>query len=145
MKALSWDVDSQAGHRLKPINLRARDGIILYRNVEIPLGEFTVRLQGEANLVERSIDAITYLPFGTLSREFGSDIQGQIGRILGPLGVAPDMSTLEVPIRISGSMDAPKASLAGDLFIESLKQSFKPEDLLRRGLEDALKNIGGGG
>ncbi len=87
---------------------------------------------------------MTYLPFGSLSAEFGADIQGQIARVLGPLGVAPDMNTLQVPIRLSGPMGSPQASLAGDLFVETLRSSFKPEDLLRRGLEDALKNIGGG-
>ena len=144
LKALSWDVQSKAGNRIKPINLRAREGVVFYRNIEIPVGEFTIRLDGEANLVDRSIEGVAYLPFGTLSREFGADIQGQIARVLGPLGVAPDMSSLQVPIRITGSMDAPKASLAADLFIESLRKSFRPEDLLRKGLEDALKGFGGG-
>ncbi len=144
MKALSWDIENRAGNRLKPINLRAREGVVFYRNVEIPLGEFTIRLDGEANLADRTIETITYLPFATLSREFGADIEGQIARVLGPLGVAPDMSSLQIPIRVSGSMDAPKASLATDLFVESLRKSFRPEDLLRRGLEDALKGLGGG-
>ncbi len=144
LKALSWDVDAQAGKRLKPINLRARDGVVLYRDVRIPLGEFTIRLDGQVDLASRSIDAVTYLPFGSLSAEFGADIQGQIARVLGPLGVAPDMNTLQVPIRLSGPMGSPQASLAGDLFVESLRSSFKPEDLLRGGLDEALKRIGGG-
>lgn len=145
LSQLSWNAGGPLGRRLAPITLQVRDGVMDYNNLTLPLGEFSLRLDGKADLADRSIETIVHVPFAALSKNFGADIQGQVARVLGPLGVAPDMSKLAVPLRVRGSMESPSLGLATDQFVESLRRSFTPEDLLKRGLGDALKGLGGGG
>ncbi len=145
LSQLSWNAGGALGKRLKPIEIVVRDGVMRYADVELPLGEFTIALEGEADLADRSIDAIVSIPLARLSAEFGADIQKQIQRAMGPLGAAPDLSSLMVPLRIRGSMDGPSIEVAGDRLIDNLRAAIGPENLIRQGIEDLLKGVSGGG
>ena len=144
LSQLSWNAGGAVGRRLSPVELVVRDGVMRYSGVELPLGEFTIALDGEADLATRSIDAVVSIPLARLSEEFGADIQKQVQRALGPLGVAPDLSSLMVPLRVKGSMDGPSIEVASDRLIDNLRKTLGPENLLRQGLEGLLKGGGGG-
>jgi hypothetical protein len=121
-----------AGRRLDPLKVAMRQGVVSYERYRIPLGEFTVETRGTVDLVQRTVDVVTYVPLGALSEEIAGAFNN--GRFLG--GTALEAATM-VPIRTRGPMDGPTTSPDVKLFFEEAGKSLlSPE---------GLKDLFGGG
>ncbi|MBX3359088.1 MAG: hypothetical protein KF745_11765 [Phycisphaeraceae bacterium] len=107
------------GQRLNPFVVRAQQGNLNYDRFQIPLGEYTVETTGQVNLVNRTINIVTYAPFFALTDEaagaFNTNIAGTLGKIIP--GNAIDRLTM-IPIRTSGSLDNPKTEVDVKQFFE---------------------------
>lgn len=133
------------GQRLEPFVVHMAEGRLTYDRFKIPLGEFTVETKGQVDLVNRTIDVVTYAPFFALTDEAAGGLTKgltpKIGQILP--GVI-DRLTL-VPIRTHGSLDGPKTEVDVELFFKETGENLlKSPGKLIEGvtggkLEDLLK------
>ncbi len=130
------------GKRLDPINVRIVQGVATYERWTLPLGEFEVQTQGTVDLVKRTIDVVTYVPFGELSDSAAGLLNTSLNSVLGKLGGTLVNAAAIVPIRTQGPLDNPSTNIDAAAFAENLRNSIKPEDLIKKGLGDLLKKQG---
>lgn len=124
------------GRKLQPLEIQMRQGVATYKRWTLPLGEFSVQTEGVVNLVTRELDVVTYIPFGALAEE----ISGDLKRSLGAAPIAADLlSRAMVPIRTKGTFDRKSTKIDGEAFTKDLLKNLRPEDLIKKGLEDVLK------
>lgn len=132
------------GRRVEPFTVQAREGVLRYERFRLPIGEFTLETQGSVDLVQNTIDVITYVPLLALSDEtlnvFGGSLQGLFGRAL-PEGV--DRMTL-VPIRTRGPLGQARSEVDAQLFFQEQGKNLiqtpgKAVENIFKGVEDILK------
>jgi hypothetical protein len=128
------------GRRVEPLKLTMRDGVISYDRYRLPLGEFIVQTRGEVNLVDRTLDVVTYIPLGALTDEAAGVFNTGLGKLLG--GAIPMVERASmVPWRTRGPIDNPSTSPDVGLFVKEFGQSLlRPDRMLR----DLLGGKGGG-
>jgi len=126
--------------RFKPFAIRFTNGVGRYDGCEIPVviggasgAPPVIKLEGQVDLVRQTVDMLVELP-GTLASEslfaeatstlrgVNSLIGGGLDKILrevnkaGTGTVSPILSEIIVPIRITGPLSAPKASVDAERF-----------------------------
>ncbi|MGE3108618.1 MAG: hypothetical protein AB7G11_07700 [Phycisphaerales bacterium] len=128
------------GRKIEPFTVRADHGVLTYDRFRFPLGEFTVETRGTVDLVGRKINVVTYVPLFALADETVGLLGG--GAILANIKIL-DRNTL-VPIKVSGSLDNPKAQPDAETFLKenAAKLLPDPKKLLEdpgKAIEDLLK------
>lgn len=118
------------GRRLEPLNVRVVNGIATYERWSIPLGEFQVQTEGTVDLVQRTVNVVTYVPFSQLSESAASTLNTSLNQVLGKAGGTLVSAATMVPLRTSGPMNDPTTSLDMRLFMENLRQNLRPGDML---------------
>ncbi|MBL8744854.1 MAG: hypothetical protein JNK58_00705 [Phycisphaerae bacterium] len=130
----------QVGRRIKPFEFVAREGVVSYERIELPLGEFTIWTRGKVDLNTRKMDVVTFVPFSALADELAGVVRS-----------VPGIEALTmIPIRTHGSFDNPKSEVQLDLLVkESLPGALDkviPEDIKKvippeigEGLKDLFK------
>lgn len=122
------------GERIEPFQIKAREGVLTYEKVEIPLGEFVVSMSGKVDLNRKRMDIITYVPFYALVKEVSA-----------PLSAVPGIGRLtQIPIRVHGPFDDPKTEVKPELIVkENLGEAVKevlPEPI-KKTADDLLKDV----
>ncbi len=130
----------QVGKRIKPFEFVAKNGVVTYEKIELPLGEFNIHTRGKIDLNTRKMDVVTFVPFSALAEE-----------IAGLIRNVPGIEALTmIPIRTHGSFDNPKSEVQmelllreaipgaiDDLIPEDIKKIIPPE--IGEGLKDLFK------
>jgi len=140
LKVVEARTAGQVGKRLEPVTMKVRNGVATYDRWRVPLGEFTVETEGTVNLVNRTVDVVTYVPFAAVSDRAIGALNLGAGSALNKLigGSTVDALTM-VPIRTRGPMDQPSTNIDGEAFAKNLIKSVNPKDIIERGLGDLLK------
>ncbi|MFA6045296.1 MAG: hypothetical protein WC718_09955 [Phycisphaerales bacterium] len=139
LSALNQKTEGSLGRRLDPLDLKIRSGIVTYDKWSVPFGEFNVQTEGTVDLVQRQVDVITWVPFGALSDKASQAFMSGMGGFLGKASPVLDALTL-VPFRTKGPLNKPTTSPDFELAGKNLLKSLKPEDLIKKGLGDLLKD-----
>lgn len=136
---LNQKTEGTLGRRLDPLDLKIRSGIVTYDKWSVPFGEFNVQTEGTVDLVQKRVDVVTWVPFGALSDQTSRAFTSGLGGFLGKVTPVLNALTL-VPFRTKGPLDKPTTSPDFELAGKSLLNSLKPEDLIKKGLGDLLKD-----
>lgn len=144
LKALKGKTEGQAGKRLEPLTVDMAGGIATYHRWSLPLGEFVVETEGKVDLVNRTVDVITWLPIGSLTDEAAGVFKsgGGLGQIFGGKNQDQLASATMVPFRTRGTYENTRTEPDIELFAKEFVKTLKPEDALKRGLEELLKRQG---
>ena len=105
-----------------------------YDRFTFPLGEFSIETRGTVDLVNRRINVVAYVPLLGVADE---TISALGGNLLGNVGIL-DRNTL-VPIKISGSLDKPKAEPDAETFVKENAAKLVPDP--KKFLEDPKKAL----
>lgn len=138
VKVAGGKARGQVGKRVKPFEFVAREGVVTYEKIELPLGEFAIETRGTVDLNTRRLDVVTFVPFYAVAEE-----------IAGALANVPGIEKLtQIPIRTHGSLDNPKSDVQLDLLVtESVPGAIEkviPEEVkkvLPPEVGDVLKDI----
>ncbi len=146
LKALKQKTDGQAGKHLEPLKVDIANGIATYQRWSLPLGEFQVQTEGTVDLVNKTIDVITWLPVGSLTDEAANVFKsgGTLSKLFGGKDSEQLASATMVPWRTRGTFERNKTEPDLELFAKEFVKQLKPEDLIKKGLEDLLNKKGGG-
>ena len=137
LKVANSKTAGQVGRKLQPLNVKVRAGIATYERWEVPVGEFKVFTEGTVNLVNRTLDVVTYVPIGAVSDKAMSGLK--LGSGLNSILPGVVEALTEVPFRTTGSMDNPKTSIDAEMVARNTVKKINPEKLLKDGLGDLLK------
>ncbi len=147
LSALKQKAGGVAGKRLEPLNVELASGVATYQRWSLPLGEFQVQTEGKVDLVNKTIDVITWLPVGALTDEAAGLFKSSTDftKLLGGKGEDKDLSAATmVPWRTRGTFERNKTEPDLELFAKEVIKKLKPEDLIKKGVEDLLKKKVGG-
>lgn len=108
-KIVNSKTAGQVGRKLEPLKMQVRSGIVTYERWKVPVGEFTISTEGVVNLVNRTLDVVTYVPIGAVSDK----AHGRYQACREPQQVSSGHrgSMTEVPFRTTGSLDTAKQGL----------------------------------
>lgn len=147
LKALKQKEAGKAGQRLEPLKVDIVSGIATYQRWSLPIGEFQVQTEGTVNLVNRTLDVVTWLPVGALTDEAAGLFKtgGDLSKIFGGKDQDQLAEATMVPWRTRGTFENNKTEPDLELFVKQVVKQLKPEDLIKKGLGDLLKKNSGGG
>lgn len=137
LKIVSMRTDSRIGRRLQPLNVFIDSGVANYEDWELPIGEFNLKSRGTINLVEKTVDVITYIPAGALTGEVVGVFGGAIGKIPGVGQIITDATML--PFRTRGTFEKQKTEPDLELFAKEFVGQIRPDRIIEKGLQDLLK------
>lgn len=136
---LNQKTEGTVGRRLDPLDVKLRNGVATYDAWRVPFGSFDVTTEGTVDLVQKQVDVLTWVPFGALSDSAAAAFNNGMGGFLGKASPVIDALT-KVPFRTKGPLDKPKTSPDFELAAKSVFKNLKPEDLIKKGLGDLLKD-----
>jgi hypothetical protein len=139
LKSIKQRQAGTVGQRLEPLNMDIKSGVITYQKWRVPIGDFSVDTEGTVDLVKRTIDVETWVPFGAL----GEEAIGGVGSISGLGGAVLEAATM-IPFKTSGSLDKPSTKLDTAMFAKTVLKTLRPDNLLKQGAEDLKKLVPGG-
>jgi hypothetical protein len=124
----------KAGQRLAPMTVQVRAGVATLQRWSVPVGEFTIAMDGRINLASGEIDFTTYIPAGALAMEklkLPAGIGGQIA--------ADVLKNAVIPVRTRGVGATRKTEVDSDAAAKELLKGVDPGKLIERGLQDLFK------
>jgi hypothetical protein len=130
LKGVGQRESGVVGRRLQPVNVRVVSGIATYEKWSLPVGEFEVQTEGTVDLVKRTMDVVTYVPFSELSESAAGVLNTSVRQVLGPTGGSIVNAATMVPIRTSGPLDNPTTGVDSRLFLENIRKNLRPGDVL---------------
>lgn len=136
LSAAHQKTEGKAGQKLEPMTVAIRSGVARIQRWPLPLGEFKVEMEGTYNLVTKDMDFITWVPFGALSEDVAKGLKGPLGSVAGDRLLA-----LAVPIRTRGNANGRQTQIDSEAFLRDAIKLFKPEDLIKQGVEQGLKDL----
>jgi len=146
LKAINQKTSGSIGQKIDPIKATITNGIMKYERWSLPVGEFKLRTEGTVDLVNGTVDVLTYLPLGALTDEAaglfkkGKGALGGLGNILGGGDKGANLEdTLMVPWRTRGPYGKTRTEPDLELFAKNIIKDLNPEDLLQKGLDELLK------
>lgn len=136
---LSQKTEGTVGRRLDPLEIKLLNGVATYDKWSVPFGEFRIETEGTVDLVQKQVDVLTWVPFGALSEKTASAFTKSMGGFLGRSSPAFEALNM-IPFRTKGPLDNPSTAPDLELAGKSLLKSLKPEELIKKGLGDLLKD-----
>lgn len=128
---------------IQPFTVQVRDGVASYDRFDIPIRNFVLKTRGRVDLVNNTVDVVTYIPTVAASKGLLSAVNGQAGKSFGK--VLPETLTdaTMIPIRARGPMNNPQVGPDFELFFKEFGDSLikQPEKLIE-GVLDLLKPKG---
>ncbi len=124
----------KAGQRLAPMTVQVRAGVATLQRWSVPVGEFTIAMDGRINLASGEIDFITYIPAGALALEKLKLPAGIGGQIAGDV-----LKNAVIPVRTRGVGTTRKTEVDSDAAAKELLKGVDPGKLIERGLQDLFK------
>jgi hypothetical protein len=146
LKVVKAHTQGEVGQRLEPLTLAIVRGEIAIPRYNLRLSEFSIGTEGTINLATRSVNVVTWIPFGALSDKvagtvkLNSGLGSAIGRVLPLEGVTA------IPFRTTGTFAKTGTTLDAELMGKNLVDTVRPDKVLERlpGLiNDALPRFGG--
>lgn len=150
LKLAGGQAAGMAGQRIEPFVVNIERGVATYERFTLPLGEFRLQTAGTVDLVRRTLDVHTYIPFGALSEE-----TAKLFRLPGVGGLIEASSMM--PFRTTGSFESPQTRPDLERFAKEAGKNLigDPKQILEdpKQLEERLRGIfrrdrpkeGGGG
>ena len=140
LSVTSNNTEGALGQNLEPLQLNINNGVITYDRYPLPIGEYTIEMQGTVDLVGQQLDLIAWVPFGAASEDmagaFNTGVLSALGRQVGTF----ERLTM-LPFRIKGPLSKPGAPAPDvGLFLKSA-----PDALLKTPgsiLDDVGKGLG---
>lgn len=140
LSATSNNTEGTLGQNLEPLQLMINNGVITYDRYPLPIGEYTIEMQGTVDLVGQQLDLIAWVPFGAASEDmagaFNTGVLSALGRQVGTF----ERLTM-LPFRIKGPLSDPGGPTPDvGLFLKSA-----PDAILKTPgtiLEDVGKGLG---
>ena len=114
------------------VNVKA--GIARLQRWPVPVGEFTVQMDGTMNLITGEVDFVTYFPAGALALEKLKLPGGALGSIAGDV-----LKNAMIPVRTKGIGTARKTEVDSDAAAKELLKGVDPAKLIEKGLQDLFK------
>jgi hypothetical protein len=144
LKALKSNTEGHGGKKLEPLTVDIANGIATYQRWSLPIGEFAVKTEGTVDLVNRKLDVITWLPIGSLTDEAAGLFKsgGGLSQLFGGKSQEELATATMVPFRTRGTYENNRTEPDLELFAKEFVNTLKPEDALKRGLEELLKRQG---
>lgn len=105
LKASGNRAQGSLGRRVKPFEFVIANGVVAYDRIELPLGEFTLVTRGSVDLVNRTMDIVTYVPILAVADEVVKVTQ-----------FAPGLAM--IPIRTKGRFGEAKSEIALDRLLD---------------------------
>jgi len=133
LKAIKATTEGTVGQRLQPLHINIKDGVATYDRWELPLGEFKVQTEGTVDLVKKTLDVVTYIPFGALTDEAAGKFNLGLGSLLGNLMPKVIEAAAMVPFRTKGTLDKHTTSPDLALFAKNFVSTLNPANLIRQG------------
>jgi len=134
LKSIKQRQAGTVGQKLEPLNMDIKSGVITYQKWSVPIGDFSVQTEGTVDLVKRTIDVETWVPFGAL----GEEAIGGLRSISGLGGAILEAATM-IPFKTSGSLDKPSTRLDAAMFTKTVLKTLRPDNLIKQGVDDLLK------
>src|SRR5690606_12183617 len=82
IKALGGQQQGTIGRSIEPFTVRITDGVLEYDKYSLPIGEFSIQTRGRVDLVNRTMNVVTYVPLFALSDEaagmFNTSLAGRV-------------------------------------------------------------------
>jgi hypothetical protein len=134
------------GQKLQPVNVAFTDGVGALQRYDLPLGEFTLAVEGEVDLVREQVDIVTWIPATLLADETIGSLAGLLPGGSNPLLSMGDFTAAirefvpMVPYRTKGPMNSPKSSLVpdGQLLLREFERNGGWQKLLQRLLQKRI-------
>jgi hypothetical protein len=124
---------------IQPFAVNIVNGVATYDKFEIPVRNFFIKSRGTVDLVNNTVDVITYIP--TVAASKGLVTKLNEGAAKGVGKVLPDVlseSTM-IPLRARGPLDNPKYEIDFDLFFKEFgDQLIKQPGKIIEGVLDGL-------
>ncbi len=138
LKAINQKTEANIGQRIDPLSVHIKQGVATYDKWTVPIGQNKLNTQGTVDLVNETLDVITYVPLGALTEDVAGlfKAQAKLKQALGGTGLDEN---LMVPFRSRGSFGKVKTEPDMELFVKESLKSVKPEDLIKKGIGDLLK------
>lgn len=135
------------GQKLEPVNTAFTNGVGHLQRYKFPLGEFTLELEGDVDLVKERVDIVTWIPVTLLADEAIGGLAGVLPGGANPLLKLSDFTASVreliplVPYRTKGPMNAPNPSLVPDGKL--LAQEFERNGGWQKVLQRMISGRGG--
>jgi hypothetical protein len=142
LKTIKQRDTGTVGHRLEPLNLTIRKGVVTYAKWKVPLGEFDVETEGTIDLVKRQIDVVTWLPFGALTDQAAGSFNTGLGSLVGKAAPPLIDAVTMVPFSTKGPLDNPTTKPDLELFAKNFVKQLSPDQIIKHGLGDLFKKGG---
>jgi hypothetical protein len=142
VKTIGQPGSGEIGRRLQPFTVKIRAGVATYDRFSLPLGEFTLDTSGSVDLVNKSVDLVTYVPFGAVTDEIAGVFNTGLGSLLGSAIPTLEKATM-VPIRITGPFKSTRIRPDPGLLVRNLGASLRPDRLIGGTIKDFLDKLGG--
>lgn len=132
LKVVKQRTEGEVGTKLEPLAVAITKGEIAIPKYSIPLGEFTVGTEGSINLATRTVNVVTWIPFGALSDKaaglvkLNSGVGSAIGRVLPIEGITA------IPFRTSGTFAKTGTKLDAELLTKNLVDTVRPDKVIER-------------
>jgi len=138
LKAINQKSEANIGQRIDPLHVHIKQGVATYDTWAVPIGQNRLSTRGTVDLVNQTLDVITYVPLGALTEDVAGlfKAQAKLQQALGGTGLD---EKLMVPFRSRGTFDKVKTEPDMELFLKETVKSIKPEDLIKKGIGDLLK------
>lgn len=146
LKLVKQQTEGTVGRRLEPLAISIVGGTIAFPKYKLILGEFTLETEGSINVATRSINIVTWIPFGALSDKIAGTVKlntglgSAIGRVLPIEGLSM------IPFRTTGTFDKNATTLDAELMAKSLVDTVRPDKVIQRipgFIGDLIPDIGG--
>jgi hypothetical protein len=131
LAATKGNAAGKAGQKLAPMTVNVKAGIARLQRWPVPVGEFTVQMDGTMNLITGEVDFVTYFPAGALALEKLKLPGGALGSIAGDV-----LKSAVIPVRTKGIGTARKTEVDSEAAAKELLKGVDPSKLIEKGLKD---------
>ncbi|MGH7133399.1 MAG: hypothetical protein ACREJO_15825, partial [Phycisphaerales bacterium] len=115
---------------IEPFNIAIRNGVATYDKFEIPVRNVGIKSKGSVNLVNDTIDVVTYIPTIAAAPGLMGNINNQLSKGFGKIFPNIIAEGTMIPVRTRGPMDKPTREVDVALMAEEFGNQLNPVNIL---------------
>lgn len=115
---------------IEPFNIAIRNGVATYDKFEIPVRNIAIKTKGTANLVNDTIDVVTYIPTIAAAPGLMGNINNQLSKGFGKIFPNVIAEGTMIPLRTRGPMSSPKREVDVALMAEEFGNQLNPVNII---------------